>query len=307
MQFSVKKKKKILEEEGRKKHKIQSSCQSCCNGWTDRKRKKDWIIEISVSINAWPVCLTNNGAWGRRMRGREMRRRDAANGGKSQQGRRSISNKTLLCLFHEALLKDHGRLTTSEAVEAGEDERQSIATIFNEGENHALLMYRRCIYRCHRFLYTRSSVVYNGDAGKLFSYSDLMLCMCTQLRARQTATRFLPPAPVIFVYIAAWLAVVQRQPAISQQLLLALALFLYFFIYFFFIFSIFILFFFFFVGLFFRFRYFNHFSAFTLFLSLALLLFNTMRGCDNPSFPSKMYIQYVADVYIHVHIYTACK
>ena len=95
--------------------------------------------------------------------------------------------------------------------------------------NTMLLMYRRCIYRCHRFLYTRSSVVYNGDAGKLFSYSDLMLCMCTQLRAPQTATRFLPPAPVIFVYIAAWLAVVQRQPAISQQLLLALALFFYFF------------------------------------------------------------------------------
>jgi hypothetical protein len=71
------------------------------------------------------------------MRGREMRRRDAANGGKSQQGRRSILNKTLLCLFREALLKDHGRLTTSEAVEAGEDERQSIATIFNEGEYHA--------------------------------------------------------------------------------------------------------------------------------------------------------------------------
>ena len=304
MQFSVKKT-KILEEEGRKKHKIQSSCQSCCNGWGDRKRKKDWIIEISVSINAWPVCLTNNGAWGRRMRGREMRRRDAAN----RCERREESTRETVNFEQDFALPLPW--SSVERSWQADDIRGSWSGRRRTPIYSYYIQWRRipCCWCIGVVCISLSSIsphsivwcITEMLANSLPSYSDLMLCMCTQLRARQTATRFLPPAPVIFVYIAAWLAVVQRQPAISQQLLLALALFFYFF--FFFIFSIFILFFFFFVELFFCFRYFDHFSAFTLFLSLALLLFNTMRGCDNPSFPSKMYIQYVADVYIHV----ACK
>lgn len=169
-----------------------------------------------------PVCLTNNRGMGE-MRRRRRRRASTTNGGKSQQGRRSISNET-----RETAERHHGRLATS--------------------ASQLLYMYSMSIAPVYRPAYISSislSLWWVKNKNKTLA----RLSIHATLRERQQRSFFFLASfldiPAVrdythirLFFVSARLAVVERQPAISQQILFFLLRYF--------------------------FRDFNHFSAFTI-------------------------------------------